>query len=458
MGQPRIVIEIFDDAHGQSIGAEIRAILEQESRYEICLIEEPLLDRTLGFETRPELIIPLLPASKQSAGKLLGALRAKYADTILLPVLRLEDFSNLLDELSLWTDDFIVTPLRAAEVLERVRRLLSQSRQQERHKPDKKGIDTLGLTQLIGEDPAFVALRRKLPLVARHEAQVLLSGETGTGKELCAHAIHYLSHRAGKPFLSVNCGAIPPELFESEFFGHQRGAFTGAWVAQTGLVKEAEGGTLFLDEIDSLSLAAQVKLLRFIEDHTYHWLGSAKERHADVWIIAATNLDLREKVRQGTFREDLFFRLAVMKLSLPPLRERRADIPLLVNHFWLQYAAQREDSERRLSPRAMEALCEYSWPGNVRELQNVIQQLIVLSDAQTIEPADLPITVPVSIKPTAEPSFNQARARIIANFEKTYLEQLLLFNHGNISRAAKEAKKDRRTFGRLVKKYQLGRC
>jgi DNA-binding NtrC family response regulator len=247
------------------------------------------------------------------------------------------------------------------------------------------------------------------------------------------------------------------ELFESEFFGHQRGAFTGASVAQPGLVKEAEGGTLFLDEIESLSLSAQVKLLRFIENHTYYSLGSAKPRPADVRIIAATNIELREKIRQGAFRDDLFYRLAVMNLHLPPLRQRRGDIPLLVSHFWSRYKEQYDGIERRLSPRAMEALCEYSWPGNVRELENVIQQLAVLSDAQTIEPADLPITVPVSIKPTSDLSFNQARAQIIASFEKTYLEQLLRFNHGNISRAAKEAKKDRRTFSRLIKKYQLGR-
>jgi DNA-binding NtrC family response regulator len=313
------------------------------------------------------------------------------------------------------------------------------------------------LAQLVGEHPAFLYVKQKLTLLARCDAPVLLTGETGTGKELCASALHYLSARASRPFIPVNCGAIPVELFESELFGHQKGAFTGATAAQTGLIEEAEGGTLFLDEIESLNVAAQVKLLRFVENHSYYSVGSAKKRQADVWIIAATNQNLRENIRNGTFREDLFYRLAVMNLNLPPLRERRADIPLLVNHLWSRYAEHDNGDARRLSPQAMEALCEYSWPGNVRELENVIQQLAVFSDAQAIEPADLPITVPVSIKPTAELSFNQARAQIIANFEKTYLEQLLRFNHGNISRAAKEAKKDRRTFGRLVKKYQLGR-
>jgi len=455
VGQPRIIIANFYDTHGQPNGAEIRAILERENRYEICLIEEALLDRTLGFENRPDLIIPLLPASKQSAGKLLGVFRAKYADAILLPVLRLEDFSNLLDELALWTDDFLVTPLRPAEVLERVRRLLSQSRQQKRHKPNKKAIDTLGLTQLIGKDPVFVALKQKLPLVARYGAPALLTGETGTGKELCARALHYLSARAGRPFLPVNCGAIPVELFESELFGHRRGAFTGASATQTGLIEEAEGGTLFLDEIDSLSPAAQVKLLRFIENHTYHSLGSARERLADVWIIAATNRDLKEAIRHGTFREDLYYRLAVMNLSLPALRDRRADVPLLVNHLWSRYADQHENEPRQLSPRAMEALYRYSWPGNIRELENVIQQLLVLSDVEIIEPEDLPIPVSLPQKSLPALSFNQARAQVIATFEKAYVTELLQNNHGNVSHAAKVAKKERRSFGRLIKKYQL---
>jgi two-component system response regulator GlrR len=245
------------------------------------------------------------------------------------------------------------------------------------------------------------------------------------------------------------------ELFESELFGHQRGAFTGASATQTGLIEEAEGGTLFLDEIDSLSPAAQVKLLRFIENHTYHSLGSARERLADVWIIAATNHDLKEAIRHGTFREDLYYRLAVMNLSLPALRDRGADIPLLVNHLWSRYADQHESEARQLSPRAMEALHQYSWPGNVRELENVIQQLLVLSDVEIIEPEDLPIPVPVSLGASQALSFNQARAQVIANFEKAYVTELLQNNHGNVSHAAKAAKKKRRSFGRLIKKYQL---
>ena len=291
MGPRKILIQIVDATAEQPIGAEIKAILERESRYRAIFIAGPLRDRTLGLDTRPDLIIPILPASKESAVKLLEMLQEKNSDTPLLPVLRPEDLSEMLDELSRRTRDFLVTPVREPEVLSRVRRLVSWG------KPSEQISETAGLTRLIGEDLKLIAIKRQLPLVARHEAAVLLAGETGTGKELCAQAIHYLSPRAGKPFLPVNCGAIPVDLFESEFFGHRKGAFTGAWAAQTGLVEEAEGGTLFLDEIESLSLLAQVKLLRFIETHTYYSLGSAKSRQADVRIIAATNLDLREKIR-----------------------------------------------------------------------------------------------------------------------------------------------------------------
>ena len=312
-----------------------------------------------------------------------------------------------------------------------------------------------GLAQLVGADPVFTALKQKLPLIARYGAPVILTGETGTGKELCARALHYLSARAARAFLPVNCGAIPFELFESELFGHQRGAFTGASATQTGLIEEAEGGTLFLDEIDSLSPAAQVKLLRFIENHTYHSLGSARERHADVWIIAATNRDLNEAIRVGSFREDLYYRLAVMNLSLPPLRDRRADVPLLVNHLWSRYAEQRNGDSRQFSRRALEALCQYSWPGNIRELENVIRQLLVLSDVEIIEPEDLPIPVPLPQKLLPTLSFNQARAQIIAQFEKAYVTDLLQSNGGNVSQSAKAAQKERRSFGRLIKKYQL---
>ena len=450
--QPRVII--IDDKHGQPIGAQVKEILQWENRYRVDLVKGRLPDRTVGLDPRPALIIPVLPTSKEQAAELLARLGAKDADTSLLPVLRSEDLDEKLDDISLWTRDFLVLPLRATEVLARVRRLLLGNGEQDGARVRERVTETIGLTHLIGEDPAFMALKRKLSPVARNEAPVLLTGETGTGKCLCARALHYLSPRSRKPYLPVNCGAIPVELFESELFGHQKGAFTGAWAAQPGLVEEAEGGTLFLDEVESLSPGAQVKLLGFLEDHTYHSLGSSKPRHADVRIIAATNLELTQKIREGTFREDLFYRLAVMNLCLPPLRQRRADIPLLVDHFLAKFAASREE-RRRLSPRAMEALCHYAWPGNVRELENVIQQVVVLTDGRTIESEDLPIPLAPPLRESRGASLKETKAQVIEQFEKAYITDLLRVHQGNVTRAAEEAKKERRAFGRLIKKYHL---
>lgn len=454
MSKPKIII--IGEMDAEPLGAEIHAIIERDNRYDVYLAAA-LPSSWTAWDSRPDLIILLLPASREKATSLLSNVRASNADTPILPVLRSDDLNMMLDELSQSTQDFLVTPLRPIEVFTRVERLVSWSKKEKWYKPRGRMAQSVELARLIGDDPIFVALKRKLPLVARHGAPVLLTGETGTGKELCARALHYLSPRADKPFLPVNCGAIPSELFESELFGHQRGAFTGAWAAQTGLVEEAEGGTLFLDEIESLGLAAQVKLLRFMEELTYHSLGSPKARQADVWIITATNLDLKEKIRQGAFREDLFYRLAVMNLTLPPLRARRVDIPLLVSYFWSRYAEPQAGRERRLSPRAMEALYQYAWPGNIRELENVIQQLLVLTDIQIIEPEDLPISLPVSLNTSPDLSLHQARAQIIAQFEKSYITAALRANHGNVTRAAKTAKTDRRNFGRLMKKYQIER-
>src|SRR5207249_2674934 len=209
--------------------------------------------------------------------------------------------------------------------------------------------EKLGLQQFLGESAAFVNELKKIPAIARHGASVLISGETGTGKEMFARAVHYLSPRSGKPFVAVNCGAIPVELMENELFGHATGAFTGASSTTAGLVREADGGTLFLDEIDALPLPAQVKLLRFLQEQEYRPLGSAKVCKSDVRIITASNADFAEALRLGRFRQDLYYRLAVIPLSLPPLRERIGDVPLLARHFLEKYSAAFDKPVRHIA-------------------------------------------------------------------------------------------------------------
>ena len=451
MPQPRILIvqpEACPADRAEPLGSEVRTILEQEPTYRVDLVAETLADVTGSVD----LIIPILRAPKQQSRAFLTALHAKDPDLPLLPVLRAADLDEQDGFLFSCARDFLVTPLREPEVRARVGRLLSAGRVPERAPGDDGAADAGGLEHLVGEAPAFARVKRLLPLMARSNDPVLITGETGTGKELCARALHYLSHRAGKPFLPVNCGAIPIELFESELFGHVRGAFTGAWVAQRGFIAEAEGGTLFLDEVEALSLGCQVKLLRFLEDHTYHTLGSARLRRADVSIVAATNVSLARMVREGAFRADLFYRLGVLTLDLPPLRERREDIPRLVAHLWSRCSG---GETRRFSGPALEALCSYDWPGNVRELENVIRQLAALTQTETIELQDLairPLPVPADFRGT---SLKRAKALAIEQFEKAYLSDLIQAHQGNITRAARAAQKERRAFGRLIKKYQL---
>jgi len=454
MAQPRILIIEPDTA--RQAGTELRAIFQRRACCRVDTIKGPLANGARVGEHHPDLLIPILPDCTVTAGHLLATLREGHPQRPILPVLPAGALDGMLEELDRWTPDFLVTPLQAAEVCLRVHRLLG-CRAQERTPCRPAPPDTLGQAQLVGEDPALVTVRRLLPLMARREAPVLLTGETGTGKELCARAIHYLSHRARRPFLPVNCGAIPVELFESELFGHHKGAFTGAGSAQPGFVAEAEGGTLFLDEVESLGLCAQTKLLRFVEDQRYHALGSARTKQADVRIIAATNVELFRMVQDRTFREDLYYRLAVLSLALPPLRERRGDIPLLAAHLWARYAGQHGQPGRRLSAETIAALCAYDWPGNVRELENVLQQVLVLTDAPIIEPTHLPIPQAPRPGTPREASLKQHKAQVVADFEKDYLTQLLREHQGNVTRAARTAHIGRRTLGRLIRKYELAR-
>ena len=311
----------------------------------------------------------------------------------------------------------------------------------------------LGLGQIIGKSPAFIAEMKKIPAIAQSDVNVLIAGETGTGKEISARAIHYVSPRAGYPFIPVNCGAIPSELVENELFGHQRGAFTDAATSQHGVIREAEGGTLFLDEIDSLPLPAQVKLLRFLQDRHYRPLGSPKTHYANVRVIAATNTDVEEAVTGGKLRKDLYYRLRTIPFRLPPLRERREDIPLLAQYFLQKYAAEFNKPLRGFSSEAVQQLTRYHWPGNVRELEHLIQGIVALSTQMWVRSEDL--NLPQRECGTLPEPFQQAKARVVEAFEKTYIQELLLAYQGNITRAARAARKNRRAFWELMRKHQI---
>jgi two-component system, NtrC family, response regulator GlrR len=448
MGEARIVV--IEDTSNDGLGAQLRAILSEHFGALVDLVECRRSGDIQGIARDPDLIVPVMPSRPDEAIALLTGLRSRQAAQLL--VVRSADLTLVPDEHRSWTRDFLVAPFVEAEVLRRARRLLTL-RTAGRGRSTSPSED--GGQKLIGEDPTFLRVKQKLFPAAQSDAPVLLTGETGTGKEVFARTLHYLSRRSGKPFLPVNCGAIPVELFESELFGHQKGAFTGAVASRPGLIAEADGGTLFLDEIETLSLSAQAKLLRFLEDQTYHAVGSSRMTRADVRIIAATNVELTRETRAGRFRDDLYYRLAVLALTLPALRDRPTDIPLLVDHFWEEYAGIYGAEKRELSGRALKAMCRYAWPGNVRQLVNVIRQVLILTDARVIEPEDLPIPVEPVPETSGAATMQEAKASVVKQFEHEYISALLKEHGGNVTRAAQAAGKDRRAFGRLIKKHRI---
>ena len=354
-------------------------------------------------------------------------------------------------------DDFLLDQLTMQEVCLRVQHLLHRFSkwQDEVDHFNHNLVAYFGRQMFIGRSPAFVAVLEKIPYVAACDATVLLIGDTGTGKEMCARAIHYLSPRMNKPFVPVNCGSIPENLFENEMFGHESGAYTDARQSRRGLIAEAEGGTLFLDEVDSLPLSAQATLLRFLQDREYKPLGAPHCRHADVRLLAASNQDLERKVEEGSLRKDLYYRLKVVSLYLPSLKERAEDIGLLAKHFLERSAREYKRATMRLSREAIKKLSLYNWPGNVRELENVIREAVVLAKRPVLRGADIRLPVEPELAENAVESFKAAKARMIEAFEREYLNHVVAACGGNISHAARSAQKDRRAFFALLKKHGL---
>lgn len=324
---------------------------------------------------------------------------------------------------------------------------------------------------MIGRSPTFLAAQNLISKLARFDVTVLIEGETGTGKELAARAIHYQSARRNKPFIAINCGALPDTLIENELFGHRRGAFTDARMDSPGVVTLASGGTLFLDEVDSLSSKAQVILLRFLQDQRYRPLGAQREEQADIRIIAASNQSLQELSQHGLFRADLLFRLNLLYVELPPLRNRLGDAALLSQEFLRQYGHHYKRTPPTVSAETLEWFSNYSWPGNVRELENLVHRAFLLSDNDALsitKPNGVSREEPLRVNPMSDvdrtmnghlikahhdSSYAAAKADAIRQFSEQYLCALMARSEGNVSRAALTAGKERRALERLLKRY-----
>lgn len=354
--------------------------------------------------------------------------------------------------------DYLAKPFTADQLRAAVEQSLRQRQLlEEKFNLHEQLTNDLGFDKILGTSEEMQKLFGTLQKVVRTNANILIQGETGTGKDLVARTIHAHSFRRDKPFLAVDCAALPENLLESELFGHEKGAFTGADRLKRGQLELAHTGTLFLDEIGELSFALQAKLLRTLQEREFRRLGSERQILVDIRVISATSRDLRNEIVAGKFRQELYYRLNAVTVKLPPLRDRQSDIPILTNHFLSRYCQEYQIAPAEVCPEVRNLFARYEWPGNVRELQNVIQHAVLMAESKSIELCDLPEYLQNGSCP--ERSFFELRDKEAENVERPFLEDLLRKHHGNITKAAAEAKLSRKTIYRLAKKFSfdLGR-
>lgn len=398
--------------------------------------------------TSIELVITDLKMPKISGMDLMRHVRENLKDTEVMMITGFPSIEGAVEAVKTGAEEYLPKPFTDEELFSAVRRVL------EKHRARRTGssIGSPGLSAsfgIVGGSEAMRKVYRAIGKAAATLATVLVSGESGTGKELVARAIHYMSQRASAPFVPVNCGGIPEGLLESELFGHVKGAFTGANESRAGFFQTADGGTIFLDEVGNTSLSTQAKLLRVLQDKEVCMLGATRPRLVDVRILAATNKDLLALVKKEIFREDLFYRLNVLSICIPPLRERGDDILLLIRHFSTKFAAELGKAAPRFSDKALRVLKNYSWPGNVRELENIIQRLVVMTDGDLNDVPDLPSNMRFSALR------NVGLDRTLAQVEGEYIKNVLESVNGNKSQAAEILGIDRKTLRQKLKVIEV---
>jgi two-component system response regulator AtoC len=361
------------------------------------------------------------------------------------------DVETAVEAMRLGAYDFLAKPCRNSELLQVVGKAAEKKSLRRENVALKEVMRRDGLPRLVGQTAAVRDVLAVIERVAARDSPVLIQGESGTGKELVARTIHLQSPRSARPFVSVNCGALPDTLLETELFGHRRGAFSGAVASRVGLFEAANGGTLFLDEIGEMSPAMQVRLLRTLDSGEVRRVGEERAFHVDVRIVAATAKDLSREAAEGRFRWDLFYRVSTIIVPVPPLRDRRDDIPLLVRHFAGTSAP--EDRALRFSAEAMALLVNYGWPGNIRELRNVMERLQILHEGDEVQPDDLPVELRAS-RPRVEPA--EAELVPLTEVERRHVEHVLAATGWNKSRAARILEVDIKTLNKKIRDYNLG--
>jgi DNA-binding NtrC family response regulator len=413
-------------------------------------------------QERPELVLTDLKMPRVDGMQVLARARELDPDTVVIMITGHGTVESAVEAMRAGAFDYLLKPLPSNDVLrlavERAaerRRLVEENRRLREPLAPRVGFD-----QIVGKSPAMEAVFDLVRKAARSDANILIQGESGTGKELIAQAIHAQSPRAAEVFVPLDCAALPDTLLESELFGHERGAFTGADRTKPGMIEVAARGTLFLDEIGELPQALQAKLLRALQERQIRRVGATKFVNVDVRLVSATSRDTAELVRKGQFRDDLFYRVNVITIVLPPLRERPGDVALLTHHFLRRYGRNRDHPLDGIEPEALERLETYPWPGNVRELQNVIERACALADGPMVGVRDLPDHVrgrgrPAPAIPGKDLPLAVAREAWLQAFAQEYLTDLLRRHGGNISQAAKTAGVDRKTLHRMLAKHRI---
>jgi len=443
-------------------------ILVVDDDRETCLFMQELLrepDREIETAESPENALALLEGGRfdlvvsdinlnadLSGLDLLRAFKTRDAEIEVVLISAFGTLETALEAVKAGAFDYVSKPVDIGQVRDVVARALARRARSTEPRPAAFPAGRPAADGLVGRSGAMLGVYKQIALACASDAPVLVTGETGTGKELVARAIHRHGPRSSRPFVPVNCGALPEGLLESELFGHLRGAFTGAVADKKGLFEEARGGTIFLDEIGEMSPALQVRLLRTLELGEVRPVGASRAMSVDVRVIAATHRDLERSAREGSFRQDLFYRLHVFAIHVPPLRERREDIPLLAAHFLAGLVSRGRDAAS-LTPGAVAALAAYDWPGNVRELENTLERLAVEARGGTIDVADLPPAFRERKASLEEPLFTGLPT--LDEMEKRYLRHVLAAVKGNRSRAAEALGIDRRTLYRMAERFGI---
>jgi len=458
--QPTSRILVVDDE--QEMLNNYRRILSRAG-HDAFTTTDPTQVEAILVDYHPDLVITDLMMPNGSGMDVLRTVRQNDENIPVILVTAFGTIENAVEAMKLRATDYLTKPFSMNGLLDKVqealsRRIMEQDTVEPATPTEKTSRDWR--QGIIGISPSMERVLDLVRKVARTDVNVLITGESGTGKEVIARAIHRLSARRREIFVPVDCASLPENLLESELFGYTRGAFTGASSDKKGLFEFAHKGTLFLDEIGEMPISLQSKLLRVLQERSFRRIGGREQIDVDVRVIAATNRDLSAAIHEKTFRSDLYYRLNVITLPLPPLKERPEDIPLLANHFLRQFARDNRLPEYTILPETMEKLRRYSWPGNVRELQNVIEHVVTLASGTEIPVSDLPeevlnATGEAPSTPPPESSFFNIKDRMVGDFEREYLISLLVDNHFNISRAAEAAGCHRRTLYRMIHRHNI---